>query len=131
MPIPSLPPFASTSWMTSCAPTYQMSFSPQVGSSGVACLTVVSPVSRVACLTVVSPVSSTCGCLAQRSDLTHSILNNIKYGKKASQKGLAKLVANGSFVGAYPLHDGDWDVSEACSLLCRVHDSALPCSRRC
>eukprot|EP00045_Choanoeca_perplexa_P014447 m.170068 g.170068 ORF g.170068 m.170068 type:complete len:962 (-) comp16678_c0_seq7:1832-4717(-) len=43
---------------------------------------------------------------AQRSDLTYSILNHISYGKKASHKGLAKLVANGSFIGAYPLHDG-------------------------
>jgi hypothetical protein len=42
--------------------------------------------------------------------LTFAILNNIKYGKKASQKGLAKLVANGSFAAAYPLHDGDWEV---------------------
>eukprot|EP00730_Choanoeca_flexa_P001321 TRINITY_DN10582_c0_g2_i1.p1 TRINITY_DN10582_c0_g2~~TRINITY_DN10582_c0_g2_i1.p1 ORF type:complete len:1022 (+),score=268.43 TRINITY_DN10582_c0_g2_i1:51-3068(+) len=46
---------------------------------------------------------------AQRNDLTHTILDNIKYGKKASQKGLQKLIANGSFIAAYPLHDGMWD----------------------
>jgi hypothetical protein len=49
---------------------------------------------------------------AQRSDLTYAILNHISYGKKASHKGLAKLVANGSFVGAYPLHDGLYGVRQ-------------------
>eukprot|EP00730_Choanoeca_flexa_P001318 TRINITY_DN10582_c0_g1_i18.p2 TRINITY_DN10582_c0_g1~~TRINITY_DN10582_c0_g1_i18.p2 ORF type:complete len:258 (+),score=22.57 TRINITY_DN10582_c0_g1_i18:765-1538(+) len=45
---------------------------------------------------------------AQRSDLTYCILNHMSYGRKASQKGLHKLIANGSFSAAYPLHDGAW-----------------------
>lgn len=43
---------------------------------------------------------------AQRATLTFKILSSMRYGNKSDQVGIRKLLHNGSFIAAYPLHDG-------------------------
>lgn len=44
---------------------------------------------------------------AQRALLSHHLLANIRYGPKPDQFGIRKLAHNGTYFGAYPLHDSD------------------------
>eukprot|EP00048_Salpingoeca_helianthica_P005079 m.84052 g.84052 ORF g.84052 m.84052 type:complete len:933 (-) comp13464_c0_seq1:29-2827(-) len=43
---------------------------------------------------------------AQRATLTYHLLISIRYGPKSDQVGLRKLLNNGAYLAAYPLHDG-------------------------
>lgn len=48
---------------------------------------------------------------AERSLLTDYVLMRTHYGPKDSQRGYKKLIANGAFAAAFPLHDGPYEVS--------------------
>eukprot|EP00043_Microstomoeca_roanoka_P027025 m.13337 g.13337 ORF g.13337 m.13337 type:complete len:921 (-) comp7245_c0_seq1:236-2998(-) len=47
---------------------------------------------------------------AERASLVWEMLSRISYGGKSSQVGIKKLLANGTFTAAFPLHDGPYEV---------------------
>eukprot|EP00055_Hartaetosiga_balthica_P010211 m.42879 g.42879 ORF g.42879 m.42879 type:complete len:915 (+) comp7082_c0_seq1:71-2815(+) len=46
---------------------------------------------------------------SERSALVWDILQRVSYGPKVTQTGIKKLLANGTFSAAFPLHDGPYE----------------------
>ncbi|XP_073240805.1 anoctamin-5-like [Porites lutea] len=47
---------------------------------------------------------------AQRSKIVHRILNKTQYGERRNQIGIGRLLGNGSYSAAYPLHEGTYEL---------------------
>ncbi|XP_067035290.1 anoctamin-5-like isoform X1 [Acropora muricata] len=50
---------------------------------------------------------------AQRSRIVHRILMKTNYGERKNQIGIGRLIGNGSYTAAYPLHEGTYQLDES------------------
>lgn len=50
---------------------------------------------------------------AQRSRIVHRILTSTQYGEKRNQIGFGRLIGNGSYSAAYPLHEGTYEIDQS------------------
>ncbi|XP_020601882.1 anoctamin-4-like isoform X1 [Orbicella faveolata] len=50
---------------------------------------------------------------AQRSRIVHRILMRTQYGEKRNQIGIGRLINNGTYTAAYPLHEGPYELEQS------------------